>query len=109
MRRVAIIGLGPQATNLAEDFIRGTSAPRRVIAFFDDDPHTWHRRPYDIPVMGMPECLLNAEWRAKIDEVIVALPEARTARLHEIREMLKGLPVKVTFASGWPLVENQTI
>ena len=33
------------------------------------------------PVIGMPECLLNAEWRSKIDEVIVALPEAGPARL----------------------------
>jgi hypothetical protein len=38
--------------------------------------------------------------------VIVALPEAGPARLQEIREMLKRLPVKVTFASSWPLLEG---
>lgn len=106
VRRVAIIGTGKQATNLALDFASSKSAPRQVIAFFDDNPHTWHQRPYDIPVMGMPECLLNAEWQSKIDEVIVALPEAGPARLQEIREMLERLPVKVTFASTWPLLET---
>jgi lipopolysaccharide/colanic/teichoic acid biosynthesis glycosyltransferase len=106
VRRVAIIGTGKQATNLALDFTSSKSAPRHVVAFFDDNPHTWHQRPYDIPVMGMPECLLNAEWRSKIDEVIVALPEAAPARLQEIREMLKKVPVKVTFASAWPLLET---
>jgi len=106
VRRVAIIGTGKQATNLALDFTGSKSAPRQVVAFFDDNPRTWHQRPYDIPVMGMPECLLNAEWQSKIDEVVVALPEASPARLREIQTMLKRLPVKVTFASTWPLLER---
>ena len=38
----------------------------------------------------------------EIDEVIVALPEEDPVRLREIREMLKSLPVKVTFVSGRP-------
>ena len=102
--RVAIIGTGELATNLALDFASSKTAHRRVVAFFDDNPHTWHKRPYNIPVIGMPECLLNAEWQLKIDEVIVALPEEDQERLQEIREMLKSLPVKVTFASGWPVL-----
>ncbi len=109
IRRVAIIGTGKQATNLALDFTNSKTAPRQVVAFFDDDPRTWHQRPYDIPVMGMPECLLNEEWRSKIDEVIVALPEAGPARLRELREMLNRLPLKVTFASTWPLLETWKI
>ena len=102
--RVAIIGTGELATNLALDFASSKTAHRRVVAFFDDNPRTWHKRPYDIPVIGMPECLLNAEWQLKIDEVIVALPEEDPERLREIREMLKSLPVKATFASGWPVL-----
>ena len=62
-------------------------------------------RPHDIPVAGMPECLLNAQSQLKIDEVIVALPEEDPKRLQEIREMLKRLAVKVTFASGWPVLK----
>ena len=103
--RVAIIGTGELATNLALDFASSKKARRRVVAFFDDNPRTWHKRPHDIPVIGMPECLLNAEWRLKIDEVIVALPEEDPERLQEIREMLKSLPVKVTVASGWPALK----
>src|SRR5208282_5085143 len=102
-RRVAIIGTGELATNLALDMGRGGKTGRRVVAFFDDNPRTWHKRPYDIPVIGMPACLLNAEWQLKVDEVIVALPEEDQVRLQEIREMLKSLPVKVTVASGWPV------
>jgi len=104
--RVAIIGTGDLATNLALDFAGSNNTRRRVVAFFDDNPHTWRKRPHDIPVVGMPECLLNAEWQSKIDEVIVALPEEDPERLQEIREMLKSLPIKVTFASGWPVVST---
>jgi lipopolysaccharide/colanic/teichoic acid biosynthesis glycosyltransferase len=103
--RVAIIGTGELATNLALDFASSKKARRRVIAFFDDNPRTWHKRPHDIPVIGMPECLLNAEWRLKLDEVIVALPEEDPERLQTIREMLNSLPVKVTVAPGWPTLK----
>ena len=100
--RVAIIGTGELATNLALDFARSAKGARKVVAFFDDDPRTWHKRPHDIPVVGMPECLLNPEWLEEIDEVVVALPEEDPVRLQAIGEMLKSLPLKVTFASGWP-------
>jgi lipopolysaccharide/colanic/teichoic acid biosynthesis glycosyltransferase len=108
VQRVAIIGTGELATKLALDLGRSNDTGRRVVAFFSDDPHSWHKRPHDIPIVGMPECLLNAEWQLKIDEVIVALPEADPERLQEIREMLKSLPVKATFASGWPMLRGAT-
>ena len=104
--RVAIVGTGELATNLALDFGRGAKATRRVVAFFDDNPHTWHKRPHNIPVVGMPECLLNPEWLDKIDEVVVALPEEDPARLQAIREMLKPLPLKVTFVSDWRVLST---
>ena len=103
-RRVALIGTGELATNLLLDFARSENPARRVVAFFDDDPHTWHRRPHDVPVVGMPECLLNLEWREQFDEVIVTLPAENAARIQEISEMLKDLPLQVTIASGWPVL-----
>ncbi len=104
--RVGIIGTGELATNLALDFGRGANAARRVVAFFDDNPRTWHKRPHNIPVVGMPECLLNPEWLDKIDEVVVALPDTDPARLQTIAAMLKSLPLKVTFASNWPVLTS---
>ncbi len=103
--RIAIIGAGELATNLAREFGRSNQPGRQVVAFFDDNPRTWHKRPHDIPVVGMPECLLNAEWLKKIDEVIVALPEEESERLQEIGQMLKHLPLKITFATGWPALK----
>ena len=104
--RVAIIGTGELATNLALDLGRSKSASCRIVAFFDDNPRTWRKRPHDIPVVGMPECLLNSEWQNKIDEVVLAMAEDDPARVREISEMLKCLPMKVTIASRWPLLRS---
>src|ERR1035441_5449704 len=106
VRRVAIIGSGELGTKVALDLINSETPPTRVVAFFDDDPHSWNKRPHDIPVVGMPECLLNPEWLDKIDEVVVALPEGNPARLQTIGDLLKPLPLKVTFASDWTVLST---
>jgi lipopolysaccharide/colanic/teichoic acid biosynthesis glycosyltransferase len=107
--RVAIIGAGETATRLALELGANDGSARRVVAFFDDDPRTWRKRPHDIPVVGMPECLLNAEWRDQIDEVIVALSQENPARLREIGVMLKDLPLKVSHASAWPVLRPMAV
>ena len=104
VHRVAIVGAGELGTKVALDLIN-REEPTEVVAFFDDDPRSWNKRPYDIPVVGMPECLLNSEWCDKIDEVIVALPEKTAARPREIGELVKKVRLKVAFASGWPRLE----
>jgi hypothetical protein len=53
----------------------------------------------------MPECLLNAEWRGKVDEVIVALPEENTTRLKEIEGLMKKTGFKLAFAHEWRAVQ----
>ena len=78
-------------------------APAIAVAFFDDNPSTWHKLRQDIPVVGMPECLLKEEWSGKIDEVIVSLSEEKTGRVEELTEMLKPLHLKVTIASRGPV------
>lgn len=102
VKRVGIIGTGELATNLVLDFSRSGNPSRRVVAMFDDDPLNWRKRPHDIPVVGMPECLLSSDWQKRLDEVIITLPSERSERIQQIGEMLKRSPIKVTIASGWP-------
>lgn len=102
--RIAIVGTGEQATNLALELSRNHGSGRRVVAFFDDDPRSWNKRPHDIPVVGMPECLLSRAWLEELDEVIVALPEDKSVRASEIVGLLKGSRLKVSSASTWPVI-----
>lgn len=102
-QRIAIVGAGDLGTRLALDLI-SREVPTNVVAFFDDDPRAWNQRPYDIPVAGMPECILNREWLDQLDEVIVALPEAAAARSREIGALLQASRLKVSSISTWPAV-----
>jgi lipopolysaccharide/colanic/teichoic acid biosynthesis glycosyltransferase len=97
--RVGIIGPTETSTRLALELNQNSNGERNVVALFDDNPRTWHRRLHDLPVVGMPECLLNGEWLSQIDEIIIALPDDNPQRLAEVRQMLRGLPFRVTLAS----------
>jgi FlaA1/EpsC-like NDP-sugar epimerase len=103
--RVAIVGTSELATRLALELRATGNEPREVVAFFDDDPRMWNKSPHGIPVVGMPECLLNEEWSRKLDEVIVVLPPDASVRVRQIGEMLKTAPVKVSAVSTWPILQ----
>ena len=78
-----------------------------MIAFFDDDFTTWQKRIHEIPVVGMPECLLEG-WAARLDEVIIALPEASPLRMQKIYEFLAGTGLKIYTLDGlWPVPTYQ--
>ena len=49
---------------------------------------------HEIPIVGMPECLLNGEWVEKLDEVIIAMPHASPERLRQINNMLINTNLK---------------
>ena len=77
-----------------DELMAGNSFGRTVVAFFDDDCQKWHRRIHDVPVVGMPECLLVG-WAGKLDEVILAIPEARPSRAREIRRVIDQAGLRV--------------
>jgi hypothetical protein len=85
--RVGIIGAGTTGAQLALDLLDHPPCGRTAVAFFDDDFQKWRKCIHEVPVVGMPECLLGA-WTGKLDEVIIAMPGAPESRLHEIRQML---------------------
>jgi lipopolysaccharide/colanic/teichoic acid biosynthesis glycosyltransferase len=106
-RCLAIIGAGETGIRVAWDYVANERSDGCVVAFFDDDPRAWNKHPYGIPVVGMPECLLNKEWRDQIDEVIIALPPEASARARKLAAMLEEAPLKVSFTSGACEVDYQ--
>jgi lipopolysaccharide/colanic/teichoic acid biosynthesis glycosyltransferase len=83
--RVGIIGAGTTGAKLALELSRKFGPI--VVAFFDDDPEKWQKHIHEVPVVGMPECLLEG-WRDKVDEVVIAMPSAPADRIREIDELL---------------------
>jgi lipopolysaccharide/colanic/teichoic acid biosynthesis glycosyltransferase len=91
--RVGIIGAGAIGSQLVRGLMGGKQLGRTVVAFFDDDCQKWHRRIHEIPVIGMPECLLDG-WAEKLDEVVIALPEVPSDRIREIHHLLQQVGLR---------------
>lgn len=91
--RWAIVGAGPAGRRVANAFV--DDGIGRVIGFFDDDPRVWHGVYRGIPVVGMPECLLNAGWKDRVTAVVLAPGDLTGARCRELREFFRlgGLTV----------------
>ena len=56
--------------------------------FRSDDFQKWQKRIHEVPVVGMPECLLDG-WSEKLDEVVIAMPSAPVERIRELDELLR--------------------
>ncbi len=91
--RVGIVGAGTAGSQVARDLIFERRLGRSVVAFFDDDFQKWHKLLHGIPVVGMPECLMEG-WAGKLDEVIIAMPLAPSRRLREISQLLRQVGLR---------------
>jgi len=100
-RRVAIVGAGKVGAQLARYLNRQKALGRTAVAFFDDDFSKWQKRIHEIPVVGMPECLLEG-WSEKLDEVAIALPGPSPERLQELYQLFEKTKLKV-YTFQWPL------
>lgn len=92
--RVAIVGAGSLGVQWARCLNGQRNLGRVVVAFFDDDFSKWQKRIHEVPVVGMPECLLQG-WSEKLDEVAIALPHASPARLRQIHQLFDKTTLKV--------------
>ena len=95
--RVGIIGAGGAGSQLALELMSKKRFGRSVVAFFDDDVQKWHRLLHNIPVIGMPECLLDG-WAGKLDEVIIAMPEATAGRIRQVGRLLQQAGLRAYMA-----------
>ena len=85
--RVGIIGAGTIGAQLVLELAGSKKLGRIPIAFFDDDSQKWQKHIHEVPVVGMPECLLDG-WNEKLDEVVIAMPHASENRIQEISQLL---------------------
>ncbi len=92
--RVGIIGAGSTGSQLARELMAGRQFRRAVVAFFDDDCQKWSKYVHEIPIVGMPECLLDG-WAGKLDEIILAIPQTQVERAREIHGLLQQTGLKI--------------
>lgn len=93
-KRVGIIGAGDVGASLAKDLLSRRGLGLMPVVFFDDDSHKWHSQVHGVPVVGQPERLREAAYRADLDEVIIAIPSAAAERMREIVRLLQSVHMK---------------
>ena len=64
------------------------------VVFFDDDKDKWGRRVHDIPVVGPPEALLDADKKFDLEEIIIAMPSSSAKRIGEVVRLLQETRIK---------------
>src|SRR5260370_19351425 len=107
-RRAGIIGAGLIGTALAQEFAARRDLGLQAVAFFDDDRMKWGKRVYNVPVVGVPEILLNDKINLELEEVIIAMPSAPAKRVAEIIKTLERLRIKFsTVPSIYELTTGQ--
>ena len=88
-RRVAIVGAGDVGASLANDLFSKRGLGLLPVAFFDDDEKKWGARIHGVPVVGVPELILEKKDALGLEQVIIAMPTAPAKRVGEIIKRLR--------------------
>ncbi len=98
-RNIAIFGATEQARRLLERLGRADEPWNRIVGIFDDRRNRVPARVYGIKVMGPADDLIDFARENRVDEVVIALPWNAEARLVQIVDKLRVLPVEIRLAS----------
>jgi FlaA1/EpsC-like NDP-sugar epimerase len=100
-RRVGIVGAGDAGALLARQLMDDASLGLQPVAFFDDNSGR-HSSVHGIPVVGIPEEILERKTKLRIDEIIIAMPSAPSKRIRQILELVRvaGLECKTVPSLG---------
>jgi FlaA1/EpsC-like NDP-sugar epimerase len=90
-RRVAIIGAGDAGEALANDLLQHRGSGVYPIFFIDDDPKMVGRSIHGLPVYGPLGRLAAIAAKARIDELVISLPNAGPKRVKEIVEIARQI------------------
>jgi len=86
-RRIAIIGAGDVGEALAKDLLQRRGSGLHPVLFVDDDPKRIGRSVHGLQVYGPLEKLAKLASGARLNELVITMPEASPKRIKEIIEL----------------------
>jgi FlaA1/EpsC-like NDP-sugar epimerase len=111
--RIAIIGAGDVGEALAKDLLQRRGSGFYPVLFVDDDPKKIGRSIHGLHVYGPIEKLAKLASGARLNELVITLPEAPPKRIKEIIELgrqigatTRIIPSFTQLASGAVKVER---
>ncbi len=99
-RRVLILGAGDTGETIARQLMNDPDVNYRPVCFLDDDPFLRDKHIHHLPVAGNLDDLPDAVERYNIDDVIIAIPVLKPARISEMISACKKSPVTFRIAPG---------
>jgi lipopolysaccharide/colanic/teichoic acid biosynthesis glycosyltransferase len=102
--RVGIIGASSTGAKLALELVGKKKSGRIAVAFFDDDFQKWQKCIHEVPIVGMPECLLEG-WAERLDEVVITMPGPSPYRVREIELLLHKAGLRY-YTVAWPPIRE---
>jgi putative colanic acid biosynthesis UDP-glucose lipid carrier transferase len=91
---IAVYGAGRIALKLVEHIKRYPDGTR-LVGVYDDRQDTQRIDVTGLPMAGRLSDLIEAGRNGRIDEIIIALPQAADRRISEISRKLEQLPVRI--------------
>ncbi len=92
-RNVLIVGAGGVGVHTFMEIEENPHLGLRVKAFLDDDPVKIGRRTQGLPVFGPTIRIAEVVKKQKIDEVIIAIPNAPQQTILNIQAMCQEIPI----------------
>jgi len=88
--RVLIVGASDPGENLIREILRRPALGYEVVGFVDDDVTRLGHRIHGIEVVGRTHELKDICERHEIDELLIAMPEAKPRELRAVIDLCKG-------------------
>jgi len=91
--RVAIIGAGSAGGNLISELLKKPGLGLQPVVVLDDERSLHGLKVHDVPVFDSPDHLAHAISRFRVQQVLLAMPSARTSRRREIVSLCRRLNI----------------
>jgi len=91
--RVAIIGAGSAGGNLISELLKKPGLGLQPVVVLDDNGSLHGLKVHDVPVFDSPDHLAHAISRFRVQQVLLAMPSARTSRRREIVSLCRRLNI----------------
>jgi FlaA1/EpsC-like NDP-sugar epimerase len=99
-RRVLIVGAGASGEKILREIFENYQLHYHVLGFIDDDPEKQGRSIHGVHVVGNVNKLPHILEKAKIEEILIAIPSASGDQIRNIVEACKDCNVSYKIVPG---------